>query len=89
MAVDGLTVAKVTRFVPQYRATSEANAHLIAAAPDLYEVVETLDRSGFALPQPIRWAIRDALAKARGEVSPSAPTTGNGGGVSSPNQQER
>jgi hypothetical protein len=53
--------------------TQEANAHLIAAAPDLYEALEdvadlyqnTSDENSIALK------IRNALAKARGDHSSS------------------
>lgn len=36
---DGLTVAHAVRFVPPYRAQSDANARLLAAAPDLLEAL--------------------------------------------------
>lgn len=47
-----------------------ANAHLIAAAPDLYEALEALLQGGQpAWVDPPEWiAARDALAKARGEA---------------------
>lgn len=39
---DGLTVARVVRFVPLYREQSDANARLIAAAPDLLEACKAI-----------------------------------------------
>lgn len=43
----------------------EANAHLIAAAPDLYEALESLQALG--LPEPHASHVHAALLKARGE----------------------
>ena len=69
----------------------EANARLIASAPDLYAA---LDRClNFIANIESQWGetfecgdiARAALAKA---VPPSAPSSGKRGGVSSPNQQE-
>ena len=87
----GYLTGKGSLALPEEQAVAiqTANEALIAAAPDLYDVVDWIDKSGHGLSQPIRWAIRDALAKARGEVSPSAPSSGKRGGVSSPNQQEK
>jgi len=53
-----------------------ANAHLIAAAPDLYEALETAESCivdvvgafGVKVPDEILQEIRAALAKARGEA---------------------
>ena len=50
----------------------DANAHLIAAAPDLYEALEEIadyvgDEVSFILGPPVVSAARAALAKARGE----------------------
>lgn len=49
---------------------AEHDAHLIAAAPDLYEALAEIDawsrRQDIALPSP---AIYRAMAKARGEAS--------------------
>jgi hypothetical protein len=36
----GLTIARITPFIPLYRNEQEANAHLIAAAPELLEALE-------------------------------------------------
>lgn len=47
---------------------SEANAHLIAAAPDLYAALHALVWDGPAVDDSPLWeAARAALAKARGE----------------------
>ena len=50
---------------------SEADAHLIAAAPDMYEAVETalecLENKGFARAY-VEDLLRNALRKARGEA---------------------
>lgn len=50
-----------------------ANARLIAAAPDLYAVVEELEESSsywseYCVPLGIVYRLRAALAKARGEA---------------------
>ena len=48
----------------------QANANLIAAAPDLYEALETIERVagiGMMEDDPARVKARDALRKARGE----------------------
>ena len=48
----------------------EANANLIAAAPDMYEALETIERVagiGMMEDDPARVKARDALRKARGE----------------------
>ena len=47
-----------------------ANANLIAAAPDMYEALETIERVagiGMMEDDPARVKARDALRKARGE----------------------
>ena len=44
----------------------EANAHLIAAAPTMYEVLDWLDRRG-GLGLEVHAVISTALAQARGE----------------------
>lgn len=47
----------------------EANAHLIAAAPDMYEALANLENDDEHMP-PSAWKlVQDALAKARGEPS--------------------
>ena len=49
----------------------EANANLIAAAPDMYEALETIERVagiGMMEDDPARVKARDALRKARGET---------------------
>lgn len=51
----------------------DANARLIAAAPDLYSVVEELEESSnywseYCVPIGIVDRLRDALAKARGHA---------------------
>lgn len=49
--------------------TQEANAHLIAAAPDLYEALEDVADlyQNTSDENPVALKIRSALAKARGE----------------------
>ncbi len=54
-------VASVTHSSPQ----SEANARLIAAAPDLYEALENILESTY--DENTKIVARAALAKARGE----------------------
>lgn len=57
------------RYTGEYRHKPiEANAHLIAAAPDMYEALNNLENDdGKAMP-PSAWKlVQDALAKARGE----------------------
>ena len=45
----------------------EANAHLIAAAPELYEALASIENDDGSIPASI-WEMRNAaLAKARGE----------------------
>lgn len=58
---------------PDAEKVMEANAHLIAAAPDLYDALSDLvssldcsEKDGFIIRQEIKVA-RAALAKARGE----------------------
>ena len=49
----------------------KANATLIAAAPDMYEALETIERVagiGMMEDDPARVKARDALRKARGET---------------------
>ena len=49
----------------------EANANLIAAAPDMYEALETIERVagiGMMEDDPAKVKARDALRKARGET---------------------
>jgi len=62
------TIAEVSG--PQ-RKTKEANAVLIAAAPDLYEALDqavtSMQDSGYQNSHIAVRAARDALAKARGE----------------------
>ena len=49
-------------------ASLEANAHLIAATPDLYEALENIENDDGRIPAEI-WNMRNlALAKARGEA---------------------
>lgn len=80
-ADDGLTVAYAVTFVPSYRATSEANARLLAAAPEMLEALEawqTYDsrddsgpNAGVQMMLDYDRALtltRAAIAKARGEA---------------------
>lgn len=50
-------------------APSDEDKHLIAAAPDMYEALELVAKSGaFSCFEDAMWdAVNDALAKARGE----------------------
>lgn len=64
-------VAKVERFADKYKHEEAANAALIAAAPELYEALESIVDVAKNLDE-IRWSdiehiILPALAKARGE----------------------
>jgi hypothetical protein len=46
---------------------SEANAHLIAAAPEMYDALKDAINGGFACPEPMLDRMRAAIAKANGE----------------------
>jgi|DEB0MinimDraft_3_1074331.scaffolds.fasta_scaffold63928_1 hypothetical protein len=46
---------------------SEANAHLIAAAPDLYDMLKTIENDDGIVPGWLWDRIQATLAKARGE----------------------
>ena len=46
----------------------DANAHLIAAAPDLYEALDNLENDDGSIPDHAWKLVQAALAKARGEV---------------------
>ena len=66
-------VAYLSTSAPNSDEEIVANAHLIAAAPELYEallaVVDCWDRGGLEVDALIEGA-RAALARARGEVTP-------------------
>lgn len=49
------------------RAEDEANAHLIAAAPDLLAALQTIDANAAESVEFIRRVARAALAKAKGQ----------------------
>jgi hypothetical protein len=63
----GLTVAYAVKFVPQYAASSAANANLIAASPSLFQALEKALPYIDAREDGIYEEARAALAKARGE----------------------
>jgi hypothetical protein len=69
---DGLTVARVVRFVPLYREQSDANARLIAAAPDLLEALSGMV-AVFAMnnaePIELRNALQHQMAGARAAIA--------------------
>lgn len=44
-----------------------ANAHLIAAAPDMYDALASIENDGNQVPAWLWDKIQDTLAKARGE----------------------
>jgi hypothetical protein len=62
----GIAVAHVTSAAGF--AERDANAHLIAAAPELYEALDAFMRLGTMDDQSAIDAARAALSKARGEV---------------------
>ncbi len=70
----GGSVACVYRDMGENEPPREANAHLIAAAPDLYAALEALHRATAILPASMdepgspQALARAALAKARGET---------------------
>lgn len=80
MAADDFSVACVESRDGE---ENDANAHLIAAAPELYAALEAIDRywaEGNFSRQPGLWnPMRAALAKARGEQPRSTAKTGNAG----------
>jgi len=47
---------------------SVANAHLIAAAPDMYDALASIENDGKQVPAWLWDKIQDTLAKARGEL---------------------
>jgi hypothetical protein len=56
---------------PEVYAESEANARLIAAAPELYEALQLMEMRFGHVRVPQVEAARAALAKARGEQVPA------------------
>lgn len=51
-----------------YSGNGEANARLIAAAPELLAALQRIMNSGHAISQPLRWEAESAIAKARGKA---------------------
>jgi len=45
----------------------EANAHLIAAAPEMYDLLSTIENDNEQVPEWLWNKIQETLAKARGE----------------------
>lgn len=58
-----MPIAEIGRGRPE---NSKANARLIAAAPEMFELLETIDRGGGLIPADIWKQIRDVVVKARG-----------------------
>ena len=54
--------------IPWPREEADANAHLIAAAPDLLEACENLENDDSAIPKYAWDMIQAAIAKAHGET---------------------
>lgn len=50
------------------RARLEANAHLIAAAPEMYDLLSTIENDSNQVPEWLWEKIQKTLAKARGEL---------------------
>lgn len=60
-------VAKVTQYGSSDVAIMNANAHLIAAAPEMYDVLSTIENDDGTIPKWLWDKIQLVLAKARGE----------------------
>jgi hypothetical protein len=60
----GYEIAEMRIDVPEY----EANARLIAAAPDLLEALENLENDSGSIPDHAWQRVKAAIALARGEV---------------------
>jgi hypothetical protein len=56
-----------THYGVETSARAEANAHLIAAAPEMYAALKDAIDGGFACPEPMLDRMRAAIAKANGE----------------------
>lgn len=52
---------------PEDAIEAKANAHLLAAAPDLYEALANLENDAGQIPEHAWQMVQAALAKARGE----------------------
>lgn len=50
------------------REESMANAHLIAAAPEMYDLLSTIENDSNQVPEWLWQKIQKTLAKARGEL---------------------
>ena len=50
-------------------ATGKANAHLIAVAPEMYDLLATIENDDNQVPQWLWGKIQATLAKARGEIN--------------------
>lgn len=80
--IDGLTVYAINQEMVnqfstnvqgnfKYGASSEeleANAHLIAAAPEMYDLLSTIENDSNQVPEWLWEKIQKTLAKARGEL---------------------
>ena len=63
---NGHCVASADAYYKRERPESEANAHLIAAAPDLLEALKNIENDDGRIPEKI-WNMRnDAIARAEG-----------------------
>jgi hypothetical protein len=63
----GLNIGWLQTQKAERRAEGEANARLIAAAPDLYEALANLENDSGQIPDHAWKMVQAALAKARGE----------------------
>ena len=58
---------KEVAIVPQVLGSFEGDLHLISAAPEMYELLETIENDSGQVPEWLRIKIQEVLKKARGD----------------------